>query len=179
MTRPAYLLVAALVLGGQAAVWPQGNAPEARPKVPDGVYAVRRDSLKEKDVLPLKAGEVLVVNRYRFAPKGEEHPPRFLVVGSAPDVRLDLDGEPKAVKEGADVVRILLKLRPKAALALEGLTRDRLGRELAIIVGGDVVTTHKVRTVIKGGDVQISSCAAGAAGYLLKQLQAHREKPAK
>jgi hypothetical protein len=179
MTRRTYLLVVTLVLGGQAAVWPQDNPSAARPKVPDGVYAVRRASLKEKEVLPLKAGEVLVVNRYRFAPKGEEHPPRFLVVGSAPDVRLDLEGEPKAVKEGEDVVRILLKLRPKAAQALEGLTRERLGRELAIILGGDVVTTHKILTVIKGGDAQISSCAAGAAGYLLKQLQAHREKPAK
>jgi hypothetical protein len=33
---------------------------------------------------------------------------------------------------------------------------------------------HKIREVIKGGEVQISSCAAGAAKYLLEQLQAHQ-----
>jgi hypothetical protein len=30
--------------------------------------------------------------------------------------------------------------------------------------------------VIKGGDVQITSCAAGAANYLRKQLEANRKK---
>src|SRR5215472_6702548 len=100
--------------------------------------------------------------------------PRFLVVRSAPDVTLDLAGKPKAVKEGEEVVRILLKLQPKAATALERLTSDRLGRQIAIVLGGEVVTTHKIREVIKGGEVQITSCAAGAANYLLDQLQAHQ-----
>jgi hypothetical protein len=35
---------------------------------------------------------------------------------------------------------------------------------------------HKVREVIKGGDVQITCCAVGAANYLLERLQAHQEK---
>ena len=81
--------------------------------------------------------------------------------------------EPKAVKDGKEVVRILLKLQPKAAAALERLTSDRLGRQIAIVGGGEVVTMHKIREVIKGGEVQITSCAAGAANYLLEQLQAH------
>jgi preprotein translocase subunit SecD len=68
-------------------------------------------------------------------------------------------------------MRIQLKLKPKAAQALEDLTRGHLGRQVAIVIGGEVVTMHKVRTVIKGGDVQITSCAPGAAEYLLKQLQ--------
>ena len=72
-------------------------------------------------------------------------------------------------------MRILLKLRPQAAAALERLTRAQLGKQVAIILGGEVVTVHKVREVIRGGEVQIASCAAGAAGYLLKQLQAHRK----
>jgi preprotein translocase subunit SecD len=172
MSRSTCLLVTALFLGGRATAWPRDEAPAPPRKLPDGVYAVQRDGPKEKDVLPLKDGEVLVVNRHRYAKKDANEPPRFLVVRSAPEVPLDLDGAPKAVKEGAEGVRILLKLRPKAAAALERLTRDRLGRQVAIVVGGEVVTVHKVRAVITGGDVQITSCAAGAAEYLLKQLQA-------
>jgi preprotein translocase subunit SecD len=99
-----------------------------------------------------------------------------VVVGSAPAVKLDLAGEPKAVKEGEDVVRILLKLEPKAAAALEQLTRDRQGQQIAIVVAGDVVTMHKVREIIKGGEVQITSCATGAANYLLEQLRASQKK---
>ena len=176
MQRPATFFFALLLVGNAASLSAQEKKPEPAKKLPNGVYAVLRDGPKEKDVLPLKDGEALAVNRHRYLKKGDKEPQRFLVVRSAPDVELDLVGEPKAVKEGDDVVRILLKLRPKAATALERLTTDRLGKQLTIVIGGEVVTTHKVREVIKGGDVQITSCAAGAAKYPLEQLQARQKK---
>jgi preprotein translocase subunit SecD len=173
MSRSACLLVTMLVLSSQPAVGAQDKVPPARKKLPDGVYAVQRASLKEKDVLPLKDGEVLVVHQHRYVKKDANEPPRFLVVRSAPEVAFDLAGAPRADKEGTEVVRILLKLKPSAATALERLTRDHLGRELTLVLGGEVVTTHKIRTVIKGGDVQITNCAPGAAAFLLEQLQAY------
>jgi hypothetical protein len=105
-----------------------------------------------------------------------EEPPRYLVAHSVPEVVFDLAGKPKAVKEGKEVVSISLKLQPKAAAALERLTRGQLGKQVAIVLGGEVVTMHKVREVIKGGDAQISCCAAGSANYLLEQLEAHQHK---
>jgi preprotein translocase subunit SecD len=176
MSRFACFLATMLIFGSQAAGGPQDSARASGKKLPDGVYAVVRDSLKEKDVLPLKDGEVLVVHHHRYLKKDKNEPPRFLVVHTAPEVDLDLAGEPKAVKEGEEVVRIFLKLQPKAATALERLTRDHLGMQITIVLGGEVVTMHKIREVIKTGDVQITSCAAGAAGYLLEQLLAHQKK---
>jgi preprotein translocase subunit SecD len=175
MRRSTRLLAALLLIGSYAIGWAQDKTPQSPKKLPDGVYAVLRESLKEKDVLPLKDGESLIVHRHRYLKKDDKEPPRFLVVRSAPDVALDLIGEPKAVKEGEEVVRILLKLQPKAAMALERLTSDRLGRQITIVLGGEVVTMHKIREVIKGGEVQITSCAAGAASYLLAQLQSHQQ----
>jgi preprotein translocase subunit SecD len=137
---------------------------------------VLREGLNEKDVRPLKDGERPVVHRHRYLKTKDREPPRFLVVRAVPDVDLDLAGQPKAVKDGAEVVRILLKLKPRAAQALERLTSDPAGKQIAIVLGGEVVTMHKVRGVIKGGDVQITSCAAGAAKYLLEQLNAHQRK---
>ena len=176
MRRSACLLAALLVIGSHALASAQDKRQQSPKKLPDGVYAVLRESLKEKDVAPLKDGEVLVAHRYRYLKKDDKEPPRFLVVRSTPDVDLDLAGAPKAVKEGEEVVRILLKLQPKAATALERLTSDRLGREITIVLGGEVVTAHKIREVIKGGEVQITSCSAGGAKYLLEQLQAHQKK---
>jgi hypothetical protein len=174
MRRSVCLLAALLFTGSNAPAWAQDKTPVSPKKLPDGVYAVLRDSLEEKDVLPLKDGEVLVVHRHRYLTKVDKEPPRFLVVRPAPDVDLALVSAPKAVKEGEEVVRLLLKLQPKAATALERLTSGRLGRQITIILGGEVVTMHKIREVIKGGEVQITSCAAGAANYLLEQLQAHQ-----
>jgi hypothetical protein len=159
-----------------ALAWPQDDkTPPSPKKVPDGVYAVLRESLKKEDVLPLKEGEVLVVHHARYLKEDNKEPPHFLVVHSAPDVVLDLASKPKALKEGTEVVRISLKLQPKAATALERLTRDHLGRQLTIVLGEEVVTMHKIREVIKGGHAQISCCAAGSANYLLEQLEAYQK----
>ena len=104
MSRSACFLGAVIFCGGQAAMWAQDEAP---PKLPDGVYAVQRDSLKEKDVLPLKDGEVLAVHHHRYLKSDAKEPPRFLVVRPRPDVTLDLAGAPTVVKDGDEVVRIL------------------------------------------------------------------------
>src|ERR1700687_3636722 len=119
MRRFTCLLVALFFIGSYAAAWAQVKTPESPKKLPNGVYAVLRESPKEKDVLPLKDGEVLIVHHHRYLKKDDKEPPRFLVVRSAPDVDLALAGEPEAVKEGKELVRILLKLQPKAATALE------------------------------------------------------------
>ena len=173
MPRLACLLAAVFTIGSFVPAWPQDNSPRLPKKLPDGVYAVQRESLKESDILPLKAEELLLVHRHRYLKKDKIEPPRFLVVRPSPDVTLDLADRPKAVKEGDEVVRVYLKLKPGAARALERLTGDSLGKEIAIVLGGEVVTTHKIRSVIKGGDVQITNCAPGAANYLLEQLQRH------
>jgi len=141
-------------------------------KLPNGVYAVERESLSKNELLPIKAGETMVVNNFRYQKKGAKAAPLYLVVGTSPSVRLDLATAPKAEKSGDEISRILLKLRPEAAKSLEKVTQERLGRSLAIVVDGDVVTAHKIRSVIRGGDVQISNCAPDAAPYLLKHLEA-------
>jgi preprotein translocase subunit SecD len=171
MNRRTCLLTAAALLGIQSTAWTRDRPPTAKSKPDDGVYAVERDGETEKSVLPLKEGEIMLVNRHRYQKNPGTEPPRYLVVRAAPDVALDLAGEAQADKDGDEVVAIRLKLRPKAAAALEKLTRDRRGKQLAIVVGGDVVTVHKVREVIPNGDVQITSCSPGGAEYLLKQLQ--------
>jgi len=175
--RGSVCLVAALLLVESfACTWAQDKTPQPSKKIADGVYAVLRESSKEKDVLPLKDGEVLVVDHHRYLKKEDEEPPHFQVVHAVPDVKLDLAGKPKAEKDGEEVLRILLKLQPQAATDFEHLTSERVGKQITIIVGGEVVTTHKIRAAIKGGDIQITCCTPGSAKHVLEQLLAHYEK---
>ena len=175
--RGSVCLVAALLfVKSGACTWAQDKAPETPKKIADGVYAVLRESPKEKDVLPLKDSEVLVVDRHPYLKKEDEEPPRFQVVRAAPDVKLDLADKPKADKDGEEVVRIFLKLQSEAAKDLEHLTSERVGKQITILVGGEVVTTHKIRAAIKGGDIQITCCTPGSAKHVLEQLLAHYEK---
>jgi hypothetical protein len=140
-------------------------------KIPDGVYRVLREGASDKDVLPLRSGEAVVLDHARYLKQPGNNPPRFLVVPSQPAVPLALASEPVATNDGAEV-RIQLKLQPTAAAALEKVTREYAGGQLTIVLKNEVVTTHKIRAVITDGDVQITSCAVGAADYLLKQLRA-------
>jgi preprotein translocase subunit SecD len=176
MSHCASLTAVVLFLGSHTQAWGQDKAVQSPRKPADGVYAVQRDGLKEKDVLPLKDGEMIVVHRHRYLKKDEKEPPRFLVVRSAPDVALEFVGAPKVARDEAGDLRIHLKLQPKEATTLERLTRAHLNRQIAIVLGGEVVTMHKVREVIQGGEVQITSCAPGAADYLLQQLQAKQKR---
>jgi preprotein translocase subunit SecD len=171
----SHFLATVLLAAAPAAALPS-DQPTATKKLADGVYAVERDGERESDVAPLKPGEVILVDHHRFLKAGANEPPRYLVVPSAPGVLLDLAGAPQADKEGDEVVRVRLKLQPRAAAALEKLTQDRRGKQVAIVVDGEVVTVHKVREVIKGGDVQVTSCSPGGAEYLLKQLQGRNSR---
>ena len=171
MRRWLCLIAAWLFVAGVASAQDQ-----AARKLPDGVYAVLREGAMEKDVLPLKKGEALAVQRHRYAKNDAKEPPRYLVVRTAPDVKFDLASEPKADKQGDEVVRILLKLKPAEAAALERLTAGRIGEKVAIILDGDVVTMHKIREAIQGGEVQITNCAAGAANFLFEHLRAYHKK---
>jgi preprotein translocase subunit SecD len=176
MSRFACFVATVVIVGNCVSAHAQEKMPAPTKKLPDGVYAVLVESTAEKDLLPLKEGQVLAVDRQLYAKKDDKQPPRYLVVRSAPDVELDLAAEPKAVTEGADVVRILLKLQPKAAVALERLTTASVGKQVAIILGGEVVSVHKIRDVIKNGEVQISCCAPGSAKFLFEQLQKQQKK---
>src|SRR5262249_44297134 len=75
MNRSVLLLSHVALLGGLALALAQAQPP-APPKLADGVYAVRRDSLTEKDVMPLKDGEALAVDHHRYLKPGQSEPPR-------------------------------------------------------------------------------------------------------
>jgi preprotein translocase subunit SecD len=146
-------------------------ADPERQNLPNGFYGVLRDEPQQKDVLPVGENRIMVVNNHPYAPKESRGPPRYLVVHRSPDVPLVLASAPGAARDDSGSLRIQLQLATEQAEAVERFTRNHIGKQVAILVGGEVVTVHKIRDAIQGGKLQITCCAEGSCEYLLKQLQ--------
>jgi preprotein translocase subunit SecD len=159
-----------LLLGARAGNAQDGN-PQAGKKLPSGIYKVLREGAAEKAVLPTKDDETVAVNNHRYLKKDDKEPPVYLVVHKLPDVPLVLAEEPTSVKD-ENGLQIRLKLHADYTKKMEQFTRENKGSGAAFIIGGEVVTVHKIRDVITGGAVQVSICGSEEAGvYLLKQLK--------
>lgn len=153
-----------------------GASSSGMPTIPDGVYLVHRAEDSKEALTPPGPNERLVIDHHRYDSPPNSEPPRYLVVGTDSRIALQLEGEPKADREGEEVVRIFLQLQPNPAKQLEALTEANTGKQLAIVLGGEVVTAHKIREKIAGGAVQITSCTKGAANHLMEQLQKYQVK---
>jgi preprotein translocase subunit SecD len=143
---------------------------EPKKKLQSGLYKVLREGADEKAVLPTKDDETVAVNNHRYLKKDAKEPPVYLVVHKQPEVALVLAEAPKVVKDEKGL-QIRLQLHADQAKTMEQFTRDNKGNHLAVIIGGEVVTVHKIRDVITGGAVQVTNCNEEAGAYLLKQLQ--------
>jgi preprotein translocase subunit SecD len=63
-----------------------------------------------------------------------------------------------------------VKLKKKYAQRLEDFSRRHLGGTVAIVLDGEIVTLHKVRSVVSGGQVQITRCSDNACEVLKAKL---------
>src|SRR5208282_5386428 len=79
MRRTLCLLAFVVSVGIPTQAWSQEKKQGGDKKVADGVYAVLRESLQEKDLLPLKPGERLLTDTHPYLKKDEIEAPHFLV----------------------------------------------------------------------------------------------------
>lgn len=98
-------------------------------------------------------------------------PVRCLVVNAVPDVPFILKEPPKKdIDPDKKTARLQIQLNTDAAGALEAFTRENLNGTAAVIVGGQVISIHKIRTPITGGKMQITRCSDDACEVIYSQL---------
>jgi len=141
----AYLLLTVLALVGC------NDAPDQR--LVQGVYEVV-SVVEDPGALPLAGpGE----RWFPYAPSAVEDgaPQRFLLRedGAVP---LDLARNPLYSEDEEGRKQIALTLTPKAGSALADLTRRLVGGRAAVVIGGVVVSFHKIRQPILGNSIVIS-----------------------
>ena len=137
--------------------------------LPDGIFLVeteieRRDSLGE----PPKDRAIL-----RFTVDDDE-PPRFLLLREAPFVPLGLAAPPDVITKSDGDFLLHLRFDPDAADQLERFTREHAGGRIAVVIAGEVASSHKIREAIGGGELQISCCSKANCESLRAHLSERR-----
>jgi preprotein translocase subunit SecD len=116
--------------------------------------------------------EYVALYDYKFLHTEARPEPKYYLLRKEPDVRLSLAGPPKRVR-GEDGRTILgIDLAEDSAVEMERFTRDYLGRSAAFVVDGEVITAHKIRSVIANGEFYVSRCTDNACEYILARLTA-------
>ena len=150
MRSSLFLLLLAL-LCACACAEPASVAPPDR--LENGVYeilAVEPDAR----ALPAPGPETRVmVHDHQYVQGGAELPPDHVLLRVPGHAPLDL-GRPPTQGESNGRAVLLLQLEPVAGEALAKLTAR--AEWAAVVVGGRIVTVHRIRVPIEGGGLQVS-----------------------
>lgn len=150
----------------------KANAKDANASpLADGFYHVIRFSKNQEEVLPLHADEKLVEYDYHLLQEDEREPKEYEVLEDKNFVPIILDGDPQKDKDNKGRPNLLIKLSESQIKPLEDFTSKHLGSRVAIVIGNQIVTMHKIREAIKGGKVQISRCSDHGCEVIYTELQ--------
>jgi hypothetical protein len=98
-------------------------------------------------------------------------PPReFLALSPEVDVPFVLASAPSVGESDKGFASLEVTLAPDSARALEAFTRARMGHRVAVVIGGEVVSTHGVKAVVTGGRLQVTRCTDNACELLRTRL---------
>jgi preprotein translocase subunit SecD len=93
-------------------------------------------------------------------------PARHFRIKNKPNVAFSLDAKPEVGDKIEGKTTLNVVLGEGNAKEFQQFTADNIDRGVAIIIGGKVVTAHKIRTEIVGGKIQITRCGDDACEQL-------------
>jgi hypothetical protein len=159
----------------------QGRPAESHPAValPDGIYLVApaegvqsgpaSGPVENEPRNPVPATRVIPYD-HRFLDPAADEPDSIVVVPSE-YVLMQLDREPEGTEGEGGKLTLLLSMTRVATDQLAQFTEKHLGERVAIVIGGQAVTQHKIRSRIEGGKLQITRCDDDACRSLLIELK--------
>ena len=179
-----YLFAAVnVLLAGSAASVTAANDSQALPvdvssrlaassgTLPDGLYLVLREADNQEKLKPTTRTEHVIIYDYHFLEPAQRGTPSYLTVSAEAFIPIALSGEPIKEKDSRGRPKLLLQLAKNQVVPLEEFTRKNCGRSVAILIGGQVVTMHKIREPITGGRMQITRCTDNGCDVLYSKLQ--------
>lgn len=140
----------------------------------NGIYLVLRDAASANMLEPIKDVErVLIDDGHLLIPTQPNVPdkPKFVVLSTSQFVPIELAHRPSRKFDAQGKKQLLLELAKSQVIPLETFSRENCGRSVAIVIGNQVVTVHKIKEPITGGKLQITRCTDNGCDVLYTQLE--------
>ncbi len=137
----------------------------------NGAYLVLREASTPQDARIEGTPEVIMVydrRKYSEAPPNE--PLSYVAINPTDYIPLIIEGAPEMRQDGRGKSILSVSLARKNVERTEAFTRAHLGGKIAMVVDGEVVTLHKIRSVITGGKLQITRCTDNACEVIRAKL---------
>lgn len=136
--------------------------------IEDGIYAV----LWEAAVDSATVGDYQLVLPYerKYTGSSEPEPTTYLCLDTSTWVPMILEGEPQADKDDTGRTLLSVTLAQEHAKELEEFTEKHFGGRAAVILEREVVTMHKIKSIIREGKLQITRCGDNGCEVLLSRL---------
>lgn len=149
---------------------PAAVNPAAQP-LENGIYCVLREAPTPTDARVEGVPQVvLAYDRRKYSDAPPSEPLTYLAIDRRDYVPLVIEGRPEMKSDGQGKSVLTVSLVRKNAARAEAFTRAHLGGHIAIVVDGEIVTLHKIRSVITGGKVQITRCTDNACEVIRSKL---------
>lgn len=163
--RRLFRIAGMFVLAGMFHLPGFGQSGEAS-SLPDGLYRV----IQQEGGQDSGTDAVIQVVYNRLFHEGDIGPETRLWVDTSDYVPLILDIPPRAEIQEGEKKRLLLSLTPAASEKLKTFSTRHLDQRVAILMDGEVVSAHRVRTPLTSGMLQISWCGPDACEVLQARL---------
>lgn len=146
------------------------KSPENQFLLANGIYLVLQESENPKEIPNANTEQVVLAHKHEFSEAPDNEPTSYLLVARQPSVPLILENTPAKEKDQKGKTVLRLRLAEKHILLLKEFTGKHIGSKAAVIIGGKVVTAHKIRAEISDGRVQIAFCSPNACEFLYVKL---------
>jgi preprotein translocase subunit SecD len=136
----------------------------------NGLYHVLWEAASADSANLVASGQVVLPYDRKYTGSTETEPRTYVAIDTASLVPLILEGQPEARQDETGRALLSVTLARRYAKDLEEFTTKHLGERAAVLLDGEVVTMHKVRSVIREGKLQITRCDGNTCQVLRARL---------
>jgi preprotein translocase subunit SecD len=139
--------------------------------LPNGIYLILKEEATREKLEPVGKSQRILVKDDHFLEPADRGETSYLLVSDDSFIPIILGGNPEKGKDEKGRPKLLLTLEKNQIKPLEEFTTKNVNKSVAIVIGKDVVTTHKIRQPIIGGRMQITRCTDNGCEAIYTQLQ--------